>query len=100
MDKLRPPQACQTMAMLRDQIDTLDAALITLLATRARYIDRAIELKKIEGLPARAPDRVAQVLDNVAQAASRQGLDPELARALWAELIEWSIARESKVLGP
>ena len=62
----------------------------------SRYIDRAVVLKKIEGLPARITDRVAEVLDKVAVTASNQGLDPDLARALWTELIEWSILREKK----
>ena len=73
--------------------------LITLLAKRSGYIARAVDLKKIERLPARTTDRVAEVLDKVSQTASRNQLDPELARKLWGELIEWSIQREIKELG-
>ncbi len=98
MDALLPPQSCQTMAELRVQIDALDTQLITLLATRSGYIDRAVDLKKMEGLPARTIDRVAEVLDKVSETASELGLDPALARTLWTELIEWSIAREAKEL--
>ena len=87
------------MARLRDQIDAIDVELITLLATRSGYIDRAVDLKKIENLPARTTDRVAEVLDKVAATASANGLDPDLARALWSELIEWSIQREIRELG-
>ena len=100
MDKITAPEACLSMAELRAQIDAIDIELITLLATRSRYIDRAVDLKKIEGLPARTPVRVAEVLDKVSTAASDKALDPELARTLWSELIEWSIERESKELGP
>lgn len=99
MTTLLAPDACRTMADLRVQIDAIDADLIGLLATRSRYIDRAVDLKKIEGLPARTTDRVAEVLDKVSTTASEQGLDPELARTLWAELIEWSIQREIRELG-
>lgn len=98
MDVLLPPEDCQSMAELRVQIDAIDAELIALLATRKGYIDRAIDLKKIEGIPARAVDRVADVLDKVSARASDHDLDPDLARTLWTELIEWSIRRESKVL--
>lgn len=94
-----PPESCQSMADLRLQIDTIDIELVSLLVTRSHYIDRAIELKKIEGLPARTTDRVAEVLSKVAKTASDRGLDPDLARAIWSELIEWSIRRESKELG-
>ena len=87
------------MADLRVEIDALDRMLIDLLAMRAGYIDRAVDLKKIENLPARTEDRVAQVIANVRGLADAQGLDPVLAETLWRELIEWSIAREALHLG-
>lgn len=99
MDTFVPPQACKSMAELRVQIDAIDVALIKLLVTRSRYIDRAVDLKRVENLPARTTDRVAEVLDNVRATASEMGLDPDLAHSLWAELIEWSIQRETKDLG-
>ncbi len=99
MTTLLAPSACQTMADLRAQIDRIDVDLIKRLANRSRYIDRAVDLKRIEGLPARTTDRVAEVLDKVGSTASEQGLDPDLARKLWTELIEWSIQLESKELG-
>lgn len=87
------------MADLRHEIDAIDTMLLDLLATRSRYIDRAIDLKRIEGLPARTVDRVAEVLGNVRSKAARIGLDEKLASTLWSELIEWSIERESRHLG-
>lgn len=98
MKNLQPPEACHSMAELRIQIDAIDVELISLLADRTRYIDRAVDLKKREGLPARTVDRVAEVLDRVAETARVQRFDPTLARTLWAELIEWSIQRETKTL--
>ncbi|MDA8874983.1 chorismate mutase [Planktomarina temperata] len=99
MDDLLPPEACKSMAELRVQIDAIDIELITLLANRSGYIDRAVDLKKIEGLPARTTDRVAEVLNKVSATATQNGLDPDLARKLWGELIEWSIQREIRELG-
>ncbi len=99
MTTLIPPQDCSSMAELRLQIDAIDTALLDLLATRSGYIDRAVDLKRIEGLPARTVDRVAEVLNNVKAKARTVGLDEKLAETLWSELIEWSIARESKHLG-
>jgi isochorismate pyruvate lyase len=98
MNTLLPPNTCQSMSQLRTQIDAIDVTLLKLLETRSRYIDRAIDLKKIENLPARTTDRVAEVLEKVSTTASQIGLDPELACTLWGELIEWSITRESRVL--
>ena len=96
----RSPAQCTTMAELRAEIDAIDGALIDLLARRASYIDRAVDLKRIENLPARTTDRVAQVVQNVRLLAGARGLDPDLAETLWSVLIEWSIARETEHLGP
>ena len=81
------------MADLRAQIDAIHTDLIERLVKRSHYIDRAVDLKKIEGLLARTTDRVAEVLDKVSSTASEQGLDPNLARKLWAELICGAVCR-------
>jgi len=94
----RAPQDCSTMTELRREIDALDEALIDLLVKRSGYIDRAVDLKRIEGLPARTHDRVREVIEKVRATASERGLDEDLVERLWRELIEWSIARESEVL--
>ena len=86
------------MAELRVQIDHLDRALVQMLAQRAGYIDRAIALKQQNGWPARIPERVEEVVMNARAAAEGQGLDPALAEDLWRQLVEWSIARESRVI--
>jgi len=100
MPTLTPPQDCGTMQELRKQIDRLDRQLIELLVTRATYIDRASELKPGEGLPARIPERVEDVVQKVRSNSADLGLDPDLAERLWRILIDWSIAREERVLGP
>lgn len=84
------------MADLRAQIDDLDRALVALLVERATYIDRAVDLKRNENLSARITARVDEVIANVRQEATRQGLDPALAESLWRDLIEWSIQREAQ----
>ncbi len=94
------PEDCNSMAELRAAIDQLDQDLIDMLARRARYIDRAAELKPAEAMPARIASRVEQVVENVRTAAEVRGLEPDLAETLWRPLIDWSIRREEKVLGP
>lgn len=89
-----------SMAELREAIDALDQSLVALLARRAGMIDRAVELKRAEGMPARIPWRVEEVVQKVRASAATQGLDADLAESLWRPLIEWSIAREEARLGP
>ncbi|WP_170352146.1 MULTISPECIES: chorismate mutase [Ruegeria] len=100
MPTLIPPQDCHSMRELRVQIDKLDRQLIEMLVARATYIDRASQLKPGEGLPARIPDRVEDVVQRVRTSSDELGMDPDLAEKLWRILIDWSIAREERVLGP
>jgi isochorismate pyruvate lyase len=95
----REPRDCQDMPELRAEIDRLDRDLVALLARRAAFIDRAVEIKRDAGLPARIDERVEEVVARVRAAALAAGLDADLAEGLWRDLIEWSIAREAGALG-
>lgn len=96
----RAAQDCHSMADLRDAIDALDQQLVQMLAQRMRFIDRAIDLKPAEGMPARIPDRVEAVVENVVKTARVEGFDPVLAETLWRQLIDWSIDREAVKITP
>ena len=96
---MKAPQDCANMAELRVEIDALDRQIVELLARRVTYIDRAAELKPAEGLPARIDDRVEAVVANVRTKAVSAGFDPDLAEAMWRRMIDWSIAREERILG-
>ncbi|MEP4037744.1 chorismate mutase [Pseudophaeobacter sp.] len=98
MTHLIPPQHCADMTELRGQIDDLDKMLVELLATRAGYIDRAVELKRLNGWPARIPARVEEVIANARAKAGQAGLDPDLIEGMWRQLVEWSIMREARVI--
>jgi isochorismate pyruvate lyase len=92
---MKSPADCHNMTELRVEIDRLDGEIVALLARRVGYIDRAAQLKPA----ARIEDRVEAVVANVRARAEAAGLDPDLVEALWRPMIDWSIAREEKVLG-
>lgn len=96
----RDPKSCADMADLRAVIDSLDAELVALLVRRAACIDRAVELKQAAGWPARIETRVEEVALNARARAEAAGLDGDFVEGLWRQIIEWSIAREERVLGP
>ncbi|GGE47086.1 chorismate mutase [Agaricicola taiwanensis] len=96
---LRDPRDCADMGELRAAIDVIDVEIIGMLARRVGYIDRAVELKRDNGLPANIPDRVEDVVEKVRAEASRIGYDPELAEKLYRIMISWSIDREERRLG-
>lgn len=95
---LKSPQDIATMAELRGQIDRLDHELIRLFALRQAHVDRAVELKLIEGLPARIHERVEAVVSHVSDVAKTEGFDADIAAQMWRLMIEGMIAREEQAM--
>ena len=91
----RAPALCRDMSEVRAAIDSVDDGLLDLLAQRVGYIERAAELKPSAGIPARAPDRVREVLARVGVGAEARGVPGELATRLWSVMIDWAIAHET-----
>ena len=89
----RTPEQCRYMAELRAEIDRLDHALVTMLAERQRYIERAAEIKQDRNV-VRDEARIEDVVTKVLVAARKAGLDPKIAEPVWRTLIERSIAHE------
>jgi isochorismate pyruvate lyase len=93
----RAPAECRDMTDVRAEIDRLDAALVDLIAERFRFVDRAWQFKKAPG-DAHVPWRIQQVIDRVKARASDRGLPPELAEALWRQMIGWFVQYEEEKL--
>jgi isochorismate pyruvate lyase len=93
----RTPAECETMEHVRAEIDRLDAALVDLIAERFGYVDRAWQIKD-SPKQANVPWRVQQVIDKVEARAREKGLPPELAAALWRQMIGWFIQYEEEHL--
>jgi isochorismate pyruvate lyase len=78
---------------IRTAIDAIDRALVSLLAERQTYIERAAVIKTNRDAvhdSARIEDVVAKVL----RAAESAGLDAAIAEPVWRTLIDRSIAHE------
>jgi isochorismate pyruvate lyase len=93
----REAKDCKDMDEVRAEIDRIDAALVDLIGERFTFVDRAWQLKQA---PAEAivPWRIQQVIDRVRTRAAEQGLPPELAEALWRQMIGWFIQYEEEKL--
>ncbi len=87
------------MSEIREQIDRIDEQLIKLLAERQRWIEKAIVVKKRDGIPARVPARIDQVIDNVRVLARAHKVDAALVEVMWTEMVEWFVAHEERTLG-
>ena len=91
------PSDCESMDQVRVEIDRIDELLIDLVAERFSYVDRAWQLKK-NPAEATVPWRIRQVIDKVEARAKERGLPPELAVALWRQMIGWFIQYEEENL--
>ncbi|MFN3668289.1 MAG: chorismate mutase [Brevundimonas sp.] len=93
IDPRPAPEACVSMAEVRQGVDALDRALVVLLAERQRYMDAAARIKPDRSVvhdDARIEDVVAKVL----AAAGPAGLSPAIAEPVWRTLIDRCIAHE------
>jgi isochorismate pyruvate lyase len=83
---------------LRKQIDALDANLIDLLAQREKLVGKVLVYKKTTKLPGRIQSRVDEVINNAATRAKSIGMNPDLARTVWAAMVEWFVQHEESEL--
>src|SRR4029453_8685697 len=93
----RKAKDCSNMEEVRAEIDRIDASLVDLIGGGFTYVDRARPPKQPPA-EARVPWRIQQVIDRVRARAQEQGLPPELAEALWRQMIGWFIQYEKKKL--
>ena len=93
----------QDLALLRKQIDGLDAQIIDLLNQRAEVVVNIGKAKQISGTPIYAPDREHAVLKRLEE-RNRGPLPQKTLRAIYRELMSGSFALEKPLrigyLGP
>ncbi|MEB3207904.1 MAG: chorismate mutase [Synechococcus sp.] len=83
----------------RKKIDDLDDRIVDLLVARTEIIREVALLKHHEKIPAVLQDRVDEVRERAAARAAARGLDPDLVRRLYAELIDYSCNLEDEIMG-
>jgi len=93
---IKKPADCTAMSDVRGEIDRLDNAIVDLIAERFGYVERAWQIKLTENAPASVPWRNQQVFDKVRARAEEKGLPPELAEALWRQMVGWFIQHEEE----
>jgi len=93
MDERVKPSDCRDMAEVRAGVDSLDEAIVALVAERFRYMDAAARIKPVREA-VRDEWRKADVLAKVAARAAAEGVPADTAAALYERLIEDSIAYE------
>lgn len=92
-ESIVPAAQCKTMEEVRDGVDHLDATIVTLFAQRMRYIEAAARIKQ-DREAVRDEPRKAEVIDHACAVAREHGFPEALARKIYEELVEGSIAYE------
>jgi len=91
-----PAADCASMTDIRREIDRLDRALVRMLAERLTYIERAGHIKTERGA-VRDEARIADVLEKVKAACTRECFPVTIAEPVWRRLMEGCIAHEFAV---
>jgi chorismate mutase/prephenate dehydratase len=91
------------LSSLRQQIDTIDQQLLSLLNQRALVAEQVGAVKRSEGTPFFRPDRVAQVIRKMENANQGPLLNAHVS-SIWREIMSACLALEAPqrvaVLGP
>lgn len=82
----------------RDDIDRLDEEIVRLVARRLSQSIAVGRAKRARGLPLHSPDRETAILDAVAAAAARHGVDPSMVRSLYEVLLTESRAHQQRTV--
>ena len=93
IDPRTAPEACASMAEVRQGVDALDRALVVLLSERQRYMDAAARIKPDRSV-VHDDARIEDVVSKVLAAAGPAGLSPAIAEPVWRTLIDRCIAHE------
>lgn len=88
---MKKPADCRSMDEVRTEIDRIDLGLVDLLAERWTYVDRMWAIKRAEQQGANVPWRNRAVIEKVRARAAEKGMPPEMAEALWRQIIGWGV---------
>lgn len=84
---------CRNLQEVRDQIDTLDRAIVSLIAERGLYVQQAADFKQ-PGDGAEDGKRRDQVMRRVTRLAGELGADAALTAKIYREMIGHFSERE------
>ena len=85
-----------TVDEARARIDAINERVVELLAERQAIVDDLCALKADAGAAVRDPEREAELLAHVRAVADKAGLPPDLAEALFEEILAHSVERQRR----
>ena len=93
------PTTTTTLQDARTRIDEINERVVELLAERQAIVDELCEIKADADRSVRDPEREAELLAHVRSVAEERGLPPDLAEALFEEIMAHSVQRQRRRRG-
>ena len=75
------------LSEIREHLDRLDTALLTILAERMAFIPKVAEYKKKNNIVRYQPEREKQIFKAKKELAKQLNINPELARKIFENII-------------
>ena len=90
---------CSSLEEVRQNIDQIDDALISLIAQRNHYVNQAAHFKtSVENTVAQ--DRVNEVIQKVRSLSKMKGLNPNLTEKIYRAMIKGFTEQELSIVNP
>ena len=86
------------LAALREEIDSIDDALLDILSRRMAVSDAIGRLKQTDGMPVVQPERYRNLIDRRCRQAEAAGLSPVFMQAVLAAIHEESVRRQLAIV--
>ena len=84
----------EPLIQYRNQVDTIDTAIIELLAQRFEVVKLVWEYKKSRDLPALQPNRWKEVLKDREEKGKMYGILPDFIDDIWNRIHEYALELE------
>ena len=90
-------QQCHNLQDVRNEIDRIDQALLTLLAERMRYVRRAVDFKT-DATQIIDRSRIEAIIHSLRKLAEQHALEPDMVESLWRAMIDDFILLEKRLM--
>lgn len=92
------PHECSDITEIRNEIDSIDRKIISLLSTRFGYVREVVKYKENTDIGIEASERRAEVIASRRQWAEESGLNPDVIENIYNTLIDYFIEEEKRLL--
>lgn len=87
------------LSEIREHLDRLDNALLTILAERMSFIPKVAEYKKNNNIVRYQPEREKEIFKAKEELAKKLNVNPKLTRKIFETIIEDSHRIEKEIMG-